>query len=406
MGTAPASARVGGPKAATAPTAADFSLVLGGPLYQLLRRARLSDDHLQLQRRRLIAIPLIAWLPLLLLAAASGVLLGGVDVPFLLDIEVHVKFLLALPLLVGAELVVHQRMRRVAVTFHERDLLPDAARARLEAAVASAYRLRNSVTAEIVLLAFVYMVGISIVWRDYLSLHAATWYATPAEDGTTLTLVGAWYGYVSLPLFQFLLCRWYFRVLIWARLLWQVSRIELQLVPTHPDRVGGLGFLSNTVYAFVPVILAHGALLAGVLANQIFHAGARLTDFKLEILLLVIFLILLVAGPLLVLAPQLARAKRNGLREYGTFAQRYVRAFDARWLRDGGGDDELLGTGDIQSLADLGNSFEVVKGMHIIPVTKEAIAQLAIVALAPILPLLLTLMPLEELLRKLIGIVF
>jgi hypothetical protein len=384
----------------------DFSLVLGGPLYQLLRRAHLADDVFELQRRRVLVLSVLAWLPLLLLTAASGHLVGGVQVPFLYDIEVHTKFLLALPLLVVAELTVHQRMRTVMATFHARELVPAVSRDRLEAAVASAFRLRNSVPVEVALLAFVYLVGITIVWRQYLSLDAATWYATPAPDGSTLTLAGAWYGYVSLPISQFLLCRWYFRVFIWARLLWRVSRIELQLVPTHPDRVGGLGFLSNTVFAFVPVILAHGVLLAGVLANQIFHAGAKLTDFRLEVLLLVIFLVLVVVGPLLVFAPQLARAKRAGLREYGNLAQRYSRAFDAKWVRGDEPDDALLGTGDIQSLADLGNSFSVVREMRLVPISKEAIFQLAVVAVAPIVPLLLTLMPLDELLRKLIGIVF
>jgi hypothetical protein len=391
----------------TAPQAnEDFSLVLGGPLYQLLRRARLSDDVLELQRRRVLVLGGLTWLPLLLLAAAGGQLVDGVEVPFLYDVEVHIRFLLALPLLVVAELVVLQRMRQVVATFHARDLVPAAARERLEAAVSSAYRLRNSVSAEILLLAVVYVVGIMIVWRQYLSLDAATWYATPRDEGSTLTLAGAWYGYVSLPIFQFLLCRWYFRVFIWARLLWRVSLIELKLVPTHPDRVGGLGFLSNTVFAFVPVILAHGALLTGMLANQILHVGAKLTDFRLEILLLVIFLILVVVGPLFVFAPQLARAKRAGLREYGNLAQRYARAFDHKWLRGSESDDALLGTGDIQSLADLGNSFAVVKEMRLVPVSKEAIVQLALVAVAPIVPLLLTLMPLDQLLQKLIGVVF
>jgi hypothetical protein len=389
------------------PPAEDFSLVLGGPLYQLLRRARLSGDVLDLQRRRVIVLSLLTWLPLLLLTAAGGHLIGGVDVPFLYDVEVHARFLLALPLLVVAELVVHHRMRQVTATFHARNLIPAAARDRLELAVASAYRLRNSVSAEIALLAIVYVVGIMVVWRQYVALDAATWYAMPGDGGSTLTLAGAWYGYVSLPIFQFLLCRWYFRVFIWARLLWRVSRIELQLVPTHPDRVGGLGFLSNTVFAFVPVILAHGVLLAGLLANHILHLGSKLTDFRLEILLLVIFLMLVVVGPLLVFAPQLARAKRAGLREYGDLAQRYSSAFDRKWVRGTAPDDEaLLGTGDIQSLADLGNSFAVVREMRLVPVSKEAIVQLAAAAVVPIVPLLLTLMPLDELLRKLIGIVF
>jgi hypothetical protein len=406
MGIEPPLAGFAGPALRPDQSEPDFSLVLGGPLYQLLRRTRLADDALELQRRRVIVLSVLVWLPLLLLTAASGHLLGGAQVPFLYDVEVHARFLLALPLLIVAELTVHQRMRMVTATFHARDLIPPGAQARLEAAVASAYRLRNSAPVELALLVFVYVVGITIVWRQYMALDVATWYATPGEAGSTLTLAGAWYGYVSLPVFQFILCRWYFRVFIWARLLWQVSRIELQLVPTHPDRVGGLGFLSATVFAFVPVILAHGVLLAGVLANQIFHAGAKLTQFRLEILLLVIFLVLVVVGPLCVFASQLARAKRAGLREYGNLAQRYTRAFDQKWLRGNESDDAMLGSGDIQSLADLGNSFSVVKEMRIVPISKEAIVQLAVVAVAPIVPLLLTLMPLDELLKKLIGIVF
>ena len=386
----------------------DFSLVLGGPLYQLLRRTHLADDALMLQRRRIVVISLIAWLPLLVLAALAGRLFGSaVAVPFLLDVDVHVKFLVAMPLLVAAELVVHQRMRALSSTFRERNLIPEAATQRLDAAIASAYRLRNSVLAEVLLIAIVYVVGVTIVWRQYIALDAPTWYATPTAGGSSLTLAGVWYGYVSLPVFQFLLCRWYFRIFIWARLLWQVSRIELNLVPTHPDRVGGLGFLATTSYAFIPLLMAHGALLSGNLANQIFHAGASLTQFRLEILLLVVFMVILVVGPLLVFAPQLAAARRTGLREYGTLAQRYVRDFDAKWLRGTGGADEpILGTGDIQSLADLGNSFSIIQDMRMVPVTKQAMLQLGAATLAPIVPLLLTLMPLEDLIKKLFGIIF
>ena len=87
---------------------ADFSLVLGGPLFQLLLRAHLSDDALMLVRQRILFISLFAWLPLLVLAALEGRLFEGLtSVPFLLDLEVHVRFLVAIPLLIAAELVVH-----------------------------------------------------------------------------------------------------------------------------------------------------------------------------------------------------------------------------------------------------------------------------------------------------------
>jgi hypothetical protein len=386
----------------------DFSLVLGGPLFQLLRRSHLSDDALALVQQRILVISLLAWLPLLALSALEGQALGGrAAVPFLLDVDVHVRFLVALPLLIVAELVVHQRMRLVVRQFLERNLIPESALPRFENAIASAFRLRNSVLAEVLLIALVYIVGVLLIWRHYLALATATWYAVPGVEGMKFSLAGIWYGYVSLPLFQFLLVRWYYRIFIWTRFLWQVARIQLSLIPTHPDRVGGLGFLANTVYAFTPLAVAHGAMLAGLIANRIFYVGATLPEFKIEIVVVAVFLLCLVLGPLLVFAPQLAYAKRMGIREYGALAERYVREFDTKWLRGGAPADEpLVGSGDIQSLADLANSFEVVKTMQIAPITKDAFLRLIGATLVPVVPLALTMMSLEELLKKLFGILF
>jgi hypothetical protein len=386
----------------------DFSLVLGGPLFQLLRRSHLTGDALELTRQRILVISLLAWLPLLALSALEGNALGDrVAVPFLLDVDVHVRFLLGIPLLIAAELVVHQRMRFVVRQFLERNLIPETALLRFDAAIASAFRLRNSVLAEVLLIAVVYIVGVLIIWRHFAAIGTATWYAAPAVDGLTLSFTGTWYGYVSVPIYQFLLVRWYYRIFIWTRFLWQVSRIELSLIPTHPDRVGGLGFLGNTVYAFVPLALAHGALVAGNIANRIFYAGAALPEFKIEIAVVTVFLLCLVLGPLLLFAPQLAQAKRTGNREYGTLAERYVREFDAKWLRGGAPADEpLVGSADIQSLADLANSFEVVRTMQVAPISRDALLRLVAATLAPVVPLALTMMPFEELLKKLLGILF
>jgi hypothetical protein len=388
--------------------APDFSLVLGGPLFQLLRRAHLIGDTLELLRRRVLMISLLAWLPLLVLSALEGQALGGSGaVPFLLDMEVHIKFLGVLPLLIVAELVVHQRMRFVVKQFLDRNLIAENDLPRFNGAIASAFRLRNSILAEVLLIAFVYVVGVLIIWRQYTALSTTTWYAVASAKGSRLSLSGVWYGYVSLPLFQFMMMRWYFRIFIWTRFLWQVSRLDLSLVPTHPDHVGGLGFLSNTVYAFIPLAVAHGGLVAGFIANRIFYLGASLPQFKIEIAVLVVFLLCMVLGPLLLFAPQLAEAKRTGNREYGTLAERYVREFDAKWLRGGAPAEEpFVGSGDIQSLADLSNSFEVVRTMGIAPITKQAIVQLVAATLAPIVPLVLTMMPLEELLKKLFGMLF
>ncbi len=386
----------------------DFSLILGGPLFQLLRRTHLSGDGLELVQTRIVVIVAVAWLPLLVLSLIEGHALSATSgVAFLRDFEANMRFLLALPLLIVAEPIVHRRMGLVVRQFHDRALVPVSDVPQFDAAIASAFRLRNSVAAELALIALVYVVGVMLFWRNFVAIAAATWYGTPGPNGLTLSLTGWWYAYVSLPIYQFLLVRWYYRIFIWARFLWQVSRIALTLIPTHPDRVGGLGFLTNIAFAFAPLAVAHGAMLAGVIGNRIFYTGAALPDFKVEIAILVVFMMTLVFAPFLAFSPQLAAAKRAGLREYGALAERYVREFDAKWLRGGAPPDEpFVGTGDIQSLADLANSFDVVKTMRLAPVTRDAVLRLAGATVAPVVPLALTMMSFEELLRKLLGVLF
>ena len=178
-------------------------------------------------------------------------------------------------------------------------------------------------------------------------------------------------------------------------------------MPTHPDRAGGLGFLGGVAYAFSPVLLAQGAMLSGMIASKIFYTGATLPQFKVELIGLVALLLFAVLGPMLVFGPKLEAAKRAGPREFGTLAQRYVREFDGKWLRGRAPADEpLIGTADIQSLADLGNSFEVVRGMRWVPFTLQTVLQLAVTTLLPVVPLALTMISLEELLERLLKMVF
>jgi len=391
----------------TAALTPEFSLVVGGPLYQLWRGTRLADDALRLLRRRILAIVLLAWAPLLLLSIAEGHAWGdGVRLPFLYDVEVQVRLLIAVPLLVLAETFVHHRMQPVVRQFLDRGLIPDAARPQFDAAIASAIRLRNSAAAEVLLIAFVYFVGVRL-WRTEVALDVTSWYGSTAQGRLQPSLAGWWLGLVSVPLFQFLFLRWYLRLFIWTRFLWQVSQIDLRLVPMHPDRAGGLGFLGAVAYAFSPLLLAQGTMLSGMMANQIFYAGATLLAFRVHLVGLVAVLLFAILGPMLVFAPKLAAAKRAGLREYGALAQRYVREFDGKWLRGGAPADEpLIGAADIQSLADLGNSFEVVNGMRWVPFAGQTVLQLAITTLLPVLPLMLTMISLEELLNQLLKVVF
>ena len=229
-----------------------------------------------------------------------------------------------------------------------------------------------------------------------------------ASGFTNLSLAGWWHTLVSVPIFQFLLVRWYFRLFIWTRFLWQVSRIELQLVPTHPDRAGGLGFLANIVYAFAPLLLAHGALLAGLIADRIFFAGAKLPQFT---------------------RGDCRRRRRARLRH--TLSARWcLRASSHAPSASASASTACLRSITSESSTRSGsaatatrpnrswaaptsnrspisrNSFEVIQTMRIVPFSKETVFQLGVVTLSPLLPLTLTMISFEELLTRLLSAVF
>ena len=389
-------------------TAPEFSLFAGGPYFQLLRRARLADDGLKPVFRRAIVLALLAWLPLLVLSALEGrVLDAGIARPFLLDVAAHARLLVALPLLVWAELVVFSRMRFLPAEILERGLIPEHALDAFHRAVAAALRLRNSVLAEALMIALIGAITIPLAKHYYLESHTSSWHAAPVAGELKLTLAGMWYGWVSLPLFQFLLLRWYFRIFIWARFLLRVSSIPLRLFPAHPDNAGGLLFLGERLYTFVPLALAHGVLLAAMIANRIFHDGAQLPEFGFDIFWFTAWVLALALGPLLVLVPSLVSARRSGMDRYGVLAGRYAAAFEAKWMRgDVPADEPLLGSADIQSLADMGASFQAVREMRAVPFSLRMVAMLVAATLAPTLPLVLTMLSLTELLRRLAGVLF
>ena len=386
----------------------DFSVVSGGLLYRFWRRTHLSGDALEFVRRRVLVTVLITWVPLLLLSIAEGNAWGGSGtVTFLQDVETQVRLLIAAPLLILAEVRVHRVLPQIVGLFVERGLIPDAARPQFDAAIASAMRLRNSVVPELLLIVFVYGVGMPFVWRDQLALNVTSWYATVEGGQLQPSLAGWWVALVSMPVFQFLVVRWYFRFFIWARFLWQVSRIKLNLEPTHPDGTAGLHFLARTGRAYYLVLLALGTVLAGMMANRIFYEGAKLLDFKVEIVGTVGLLVFVVLGPLLVFTPQLRVARRKGMEEYGSLGQQYAREFNRKWIRGGRPADETpLGSADIQSLADLRNGYLVVEGIRLTPFGMKNVTSLAVIMLLPVAPLLLTTFSVEQLLDRVLKVLF
>ena len=384
-----------------------FSLVVGGPLYRLMCMFGLCDQDLGLLKRRVLVFALLAWLPLLLFSIIQGQAIGGdVRVPFLYDFEAHLRFLVAIPLFLIAEMLIHQRLRPVVQEFTSRNLIPAKQSGKFHSAISSSQRILNSYLPELCILFFVYAVGVLIIWNQYISLDADTWYSKSSQT-TRLSYAGYWYVFVSVPIFQFLLLRWLFRVLIWWKFLWHVARIRLSLMPTHPDRMGGLGFLAHSVLAFAVLATAHTAVIAGQIANRIFYLDTSLLDFKVELAVAITYLMVLFSFPSLFFAGQLAQAKRNGLREYGKLAQKYVQEFDEKWLHPiGDQKSKLMGSADIQSLADLSNGYEPIRSMQLVPMTSDVVMVLLIAMLIPVFPLLLTMMPLEELAAKMMTFLF
>jgi hypothetical protein len=383
----------------------DFSLVLGGPIFQLFQRTHLEGAHLELLRRRVVIITLFVWLPLLLLSVFSSPAGGAGRLSFLRDIEVHARFLVALPVLIAAELLTHLRIRPVVRRFVERRIVRPQDLPRFESAIASAVRLRNSIPVELGLLLVVYTLGLWL-WNSRVGLNISTWYANSGARWN-LTPAGYWYVFVSIPVVQFILLRWYLRLFIWFRFLWQVSRMDLHLIPTHPDRCAGLAFLGKSSYSFGPILFAQGAMLAGLLASRVLYRGESLMFFKLQVGGFIGFFVLAILGPLLMFTPKMAQARRKGLADYGLLAQRYVESFEAKWvLRDPFTSEELLGAADIQSLADLGNSYGLVRDMRPVPFGLDDVARLAAATAAPLVPLLLTIFSPEELLMRIIKVLF
>ena len=148
-------------------------------------------------------------------------------------------------------------------------------------------------------------------------------------------------------------------------------------------------------------------LILCLIADSILFAKAGLLDSKGEIAVMVVFMLILALGPLLLFTAQPAEMKRTGLREYGTLAQRYMHEFDGKWLRGGAPASEpLVGSADIQPLAAVGSGYEMVEGMSFAPITKDAVVQVVVATLVPIAPVILTVMPMDQVVKTLAQVLF
>lgn len=382
-----------------------FSIVAGGPLHRLACRAGLCDERFgRLPRRIAVAVGLL-WLPLVVLACIDGRAWSGSPVPLLHDVDTLMRYVVALPLMLVAERLLHLRMAAAMGRFADRGLVLPGQQARFDHILASTRRWVGSPVAEGVLLAFVYLVGIEVIWRQVSVLELDTWYGRVAGGRFTPHLAGHWMVWVSVPLFQFLILRWYYRLLMWLVLLLRLSRLDLQLQPLHPDKAGGLGFLAQLSLAFSPLLMAQGTMASGWIAGQIMYSGATLLDFKLDLVAATVISLAFVLAPLMAFGTAMGEAKRLALSAYGSLAMRYAQDFNRKWAgtnaRQG---PDPLGDADFQSLADLGNAYGTLSAMRVSPFGSQTILKLAIAFLGPVAPLALTMLSVDELLNRAVDL--
>ena len=377
-----------------------LSVVEGGPLDRLQLRLGLMKLQRPLIVRRALVFSLVAWLPLLILSAVQGRLLTNVRIPFLYDPSAHIRFLLSVPLLIVAEVVIGPRIVAATSHFITSGLIPEDRYQDFDAAIVDAIRLRDSTLAEAIIFAITYF-GAFLSIR-FLSATVSTWHSLVTESGHRFTLAGYWYALVSLPIYQFLVYRWLWRTFIWCKFLRRLSKLDLQLISTHPDQAGGLGFLGETHRLFAIFIFAYAATASAIAAREVLFDKVPIQSYKIPIPALVVVMLLIFLGPLFMFAPILLRTRRKGLQEYSTLACKLGRLYDQKWVKGNPLGESLLSTPDNTSLADYSHDYELVDRMRVFPFEPRTAVALALAGLIPMAPLLATVMPIEEIFKLLV----
>jgi len=371
----------------------NFSL-LGGPLHRLGCRLGLVRGGTHTVRLGL-ALGLIPWVILMTLALIEG---AGHPLFSTSVIGVHARLLLAIPLFFLCESLLDPRVTMFVRTIVRSEVVPRHALPALESEIARINRWKDSWLPEAICLLAAVLLSL---FASQLHLSGTTAAYDPGRAATEVTMAGQWYLIVCLTLFRFLMIRWIWRFGLWCFFLWRVAKLKLHLVPTHPDGTAGLGYLEIVHAHFIPLILAISVVQAAMLAEEISSGTASFEAIYPAFALVLAVVAVLFLGPLFIFMPKLLACRVKGLSDYMVFGSSYVNGFNRKWLSAGDQDREpLLGTADLQSLADLGNSISVVREMRVVPISLHLLKNFALAALLPFLPLLLFKYPVAELAQK------
>ena len=352
---------------------------------------------------RIAAAVAIGWVPLLVLTALQDAMLSdGSFRAFLTDYAVLSRSLIAVPLLILAEKICLPRLSGIVRHIRDTGLVRSVDSAAFEQALKSTLRLRDSLRLEIavVTIAAALLVTFHVtVPKDIFP----SWYRLHGHGATSPA--GWWHALISIPILIILLLGWVWRLTLWTRFLWLVSQLPLRLVPSHPDRAGGLKFLGMSVPAFSILAFALGIVIAGTITNRVVHDGASLLSFRYVVIGFDVLCLALFVSPLFVFTGQLLEAWRRGSQEYGALARRVGEEMELRWLnRDV--DAQALDANDFSATTDLYSIAANVYTLNVVPVSLRQLVMLAIGAVLPFVPIILVAVPPLVLWQKLSGLLF
>ena len=377
------------------PTQEAPSLIRGGPWEAFEKATGLIRKDGRPSVVRIAILAVFLWLPLVLLAYAQG----GASAALLVlqDYVVGVRLLVAVPLLLFAEMTVDRRVAVALQTIRREGLVPPDSLQFWDDGLRRAHRFATGT------LPFLALVGISLVLiithlRSPLQATSVDWMQTTPG---TASWAWTWHTILGRPFGAFLVLLWGWRWITIVWLLRRISKLPLKLMVSHPDRVGGLGVLGEGPYSASMVIFAMSAVVSSHLAWEMTTQGASLRSLAPAIAVFALAMLLFAVGPLFFLTAQLFRLQRQALVEFGVLAARHSHGFERRWIQGDGKDDEIVGAPDFSSQIDLASSYDVARSTRALPFRMSILRSILAAALLPMLPLLLLEAPLEEIIVKL-----
>jgi hypothetical protein len=373
----------------------------GGPPIRLQMALHLAKPGQPRIAERATLVAFLGWVPLAVFAAQQGDASA-----FFSDFETYARSLIAAPLLILAERDCQARLGAVANHFRESGLVRDSDLRRFNEAAASTRRLLDSQAVEflVVILGFC-ATGALIQFSTFA--NKPIWLKSSQDVAAHLTVAEVWYVLVSRPLLLILILGWLWRQFLWMRFLWLMSRLDLLLVPSHPDHVGGLKFIGSSLRGYRLLCVAFGVMAAGVTANRVVHEGASPTVLKNTAVLVVVLVLLLFVAPLTVFLKKLRQTKRRGIFEYGSLAASMGMALEKKWLNRPDVDkQDALEAPDFSATTDLYAVTANAYSMKDFPFGLKSVGELVAATLIPFIPIALMAVPLKVILRDLAKFVF